>query len=121
MLHALNIESAELSILLTDDATIWRLNGEHRGKHAATDVLSFPLMDFDDEADTLEDGALGDIVISIDRALLQADSRGQDLMTEIRALLAHGLLHLLGYDHETDAEEAEMNRQVARLLDMTRT
>jgi len=113
--------NAELSILLTDDASIRRLNREHRNVDAPTDVLAFPLMDPDDEQlTTLEGGALGDVVISLDTALMQAGSRGQLLMDEVRNLLAHGLLHLLGYDHQTDAEEAEMNRVATRLVDASR-
>lgn len=121
MLMHLRIETAELSILLTDDDTIRQLNREHRHKDAPTDVLSFPLMDPDDEQlDTLEGGPLGDVVISLDRALLQAEARGVDLVDEVRALLAHGLLHLLGYDHETDAEEAEMNSLADKLIAASR-
>jgi probable rRNA maturation factor len=121
MLRHLNIEGAELSILLTDDSTIARLNRDHRGKNAPTDVLAFPQMDPDDEQlNTLDDGALGDVVISLDRALMQAEQRRHELMTELRELLAHGLLHLLGYDHETDAEEAEMNGLAAKLIAASR-
>ncbi|HEX2732039.1 MAG TPA: rRNA maturation RNase YbeY [Polyangiaceae bacterium] len=120
MLRELKIESAELSILLTDDATIRELNREHRDKDKATDVLAFPLMDPDDESlNTLDGGALGDVVISLDTALLQANQRGVDLIDEVRALLAHGLLHLLGYDHQTDAEELEMNQAADKLVRAT--
>ncbi len=121
MLQHLNIEGAELSVLLTDDVTIARLNRDHRGKNTPTDVLAFPQMDPDDEQlNTLDDGALGDVVISLDRALMQAEQRRHDLLTEVRELLAHGLLHLLGYDHETDTEEAEMNALVAKLIAASR-
>jgi probable rRNA maturation factor len=121
MLRTLHVESCELSILLTDDETIRALNREHRSKDSPTDVLSFPLMDpDDDQLDTLDGGALGDVVISIDRALLQADARGAALLEEMRALLAHGILHLLGYDHETDAEEAEMNQLAEKLVNASR-
>jgi probable rRNA maturation factor len=117
MLGLLNIEAAELSVLLTDDATIHRLNYEHRQKDKPTDVLSFPLMDPDDEQlATLDGGALGDVVISLDTAQRQASNRGIDLMDELARLLAHGLLHLLGYDHQNDTEEAEMQRMEALLL-----
>ncbi|MEN9578244.1 MAG: hypothetical protein RJA70_1253 [Pseudomonadota bacterium] len=117
MLAELKIESAELSLLLTDDAGIHRLNREHRGKSSPTDVLSFPLMDPDDEQfGTLEQGAIGDVVISIDTAQRQADRSGHDLVEEVRRLLAHGVLHLLGYDHETDVEEAEMEAATTRLI-----
>jgi probable rRNA maturation factor len=121
MLGELRVSSAELSILLTDDETIQRLNAEHRDKNTPTDVLAFPLMDLNDEQlHTLEGGALGDVVISLDTALRQASQRNCDLTDEVRALLAHGLLHLLGYDHQTDAEELEMNRLADRLVDASR-
>jgi probable rRNA maturation factor len=118
MLTLLNVQSAELSVLLTDDATIQQLNAQYRHKDSPTDVLAFPLMDVDDEQlHTLEGGALGDVVISLDTALRQAQQHDQSLLEEVRTLLAHGLLHLLGYDHQTDAEEAEMNQQAQRLID----
>ncbi len=117
MLAHLKLTQAELSILLCDDARIQELNREHRGKNAPTDVLSFPLMDFHDEQlATLDGGALGDVVVSLDTAQRQASQRGHDLMAEVTFLLAHGLLHLLGYDHETDAEEAEMDAATRRLV-----
>ena len=83
--------------LVTDDAELQRLNREFRGKDAPTDVLSFPALDA--EAD---DAALGDIAISVERAGEQAQRCGHDVNTELRVLLLHGLLHLLGYDHEGD-------------------
>jgi probable rRNA maturation factor len=64
----------------------------------------------------LDGGALGDVVISLDTAQRQAAHRGQDLMQEVEFLLAHGLLHLLGYDHETDQEEAEMDAATRKLV-----
>jgi probable rRNA maturation factor len=118
MLAELRISSAELSVLLTDDTTIHRLNFEHRGKNQATDVLAFPLMDPDDEAlQTLENGALGDVVISLDTAQRQAGRAGRELLAEVRALLAHGILHLLGYDHQDDVQEREMNSLADRLVE----
>jgi probable rRNA maturation factor len=117
MLDELKISNAELSILLCDDAQIQTLNFTHRGKNSPTDVLSFPLMDPEDEQlSTLDGGALGDVVISLDTAQRQAAHRGQDLMQEVEFLLAHGLLHLLGYDHETDQEEAEMDAATRKLV-----
>ncbi len=117
MLRELRIETAELSILLTDDFQIARLNQKHRQKSSPTDVLSFPLMDPDDEQfDTLDHGALGDVVISIDTAQRQADRAGLELEAEVCRLLAHGVLHLLGYDHQTDVEEQEMERATQRLI-----
>jgi probable rRNA maturation factor len=117
MLDELGIGNAELSILLCDDPQIQVLNQTHRGKNAPTDVLSFPLMNPEDEQlSTLDGGALGDVVISLDTAQRQASHRGQDLMEEVEFLLAHGLLHLLGYDHETDQEEAEMDAATRKLV-----
>ena len=119
MLKSLRIESAELSILLCDDGFIQNLNAEHRGKDRPTDVLSFPLMDPDDEQlATLDGGILGDVVISLDTAARQAQEHSRSLNQEVAHLLAHGLLHLLGYDHTTDAEEEEMNRKTAELLEL---
>jgi len=80
--------------LLTDDETLQRLNREFRKKDMPTDVLSFPAAS--------PDGGMGDIAVSVDRAREQAASHGHDLAAEVRILLLHGVLHLLGYDHETD-------------------
>ena len=99
---------AELSIALTDDPGIRALNGSYRDKEQATDVLSFPQD---------HPGLLGDLVISIDTASSQALQRGHPLRSELRVLLVHGLLHLLGYDHERSPEaHKEMAREEARLM-----
>lgn len=86
----------EISLLITDDETIHNLNKEYRQKDKPTDVLSFPM---DDEV------LLGDIVISIDTAKKQAEEREINIDREAAFLFIHGLLHLLGYDHETSAED----------------
>ncbi len=80
--------------LLTDDETLRRLNREFRAKDEPTDVLSFPAPS--------PDGGLGDIAVSVDRAREQAAAYGHELSAELRILLLHGVLHLLGHDHETD-------------------
>jgi probable rRNA maturation factor len=117
MLEELRVGGTELSILLTNDAFIHELNLEHRGKDKPTDVLSFPLMDPDDEQlATLASGPIGDVVISLDTAQRQAKQRRHVLLEEVRFLLGHGILHLLGYDHETDAEEKEMDALTRRLV-----
>jgi probable rRNA maturation factor len=118
MLAALDLEAAELSVLLTDDPTIFRLNSHHRQKKQPTDVLAFPLLA--PGAEVPEGAALGDIVISLDTAQRHAARGGLELLEEIRALLAHGVLHLLGYDHKTDAEERRMNEVAVRLADASR-
>jgi probable rRNA maturation factor len=114
MLAALELGDAELSILLTDDAAMRVLNREHRGKDRPTDVLAFPLgrRRAPSEAPTL----LGDVVISIDTAARQAQGRRRDVLDEIRFLLAHGLLHLLGFDHATPAQKRRMDAQTRRLV-----
>ncbi len=120
------LKKAELSILLTDDSHIRMLNRDWRGKDKATDVLSFPQLSSDDLR-TLSKSAranprlvpewwLGDVVISIDRAMKQAEEHGHTLEEELEILLAHGLLHLLGFDHEKGKTEAlKMRRMETRL------
>ena len=92
----------ELAILITSDAKVTRLNDQFRNKNRVTDVLSFPAGDvMADETHVL----LGDIVISAQQAARQATELGQSLAMELRFLCLHGVLHLLGYDHETDNGE----------------
>lgn len=107
----------ELSVLLTDDAFIRELNSTHRGKDRPTDVLAFPLLPTGPgEPSAPASALLGDVVISLDTAARQARQRKHPLMAEVTFLLAHGILHLLGYDHETDEEEAQMNAMTIRLV-----
>jgi probable rRNA maturation factor len=89
----------EVSVFLATDATIRKLNREFRKIDKATDVLSFPV----DEGH-LHDAPkqAGDLAISLDRARKQAEEHGHTLQVEVKILLLHGLLHLAGYDHETD-------------------
>lgn len=120
MLRALGIEAAELSVLLTDDEGIHRLNAVHRGKQKPTDVLAFPLIEAQDlPLATVGNGAFGDVVISLDTAQRQASGKGHDLLEEVRVLLAHGVLHLAGFDHGTDAQEREMNLLTTRLVELS--
>jgi probable rRNA maturation factor len=83
----------EVTVALVSDGRMRTLNRSFRGKDYATDVLSFP---------TDERGSLGDIVIATGVAHRQADDAGHSIGTELKVLALHGLLHLLGYDHETD-------------------
>nr|PZM93818.1 MAG: rRNA maturation RNase YbeY [Pseudomonadota bacterium] len=104
---------AELSILLTTDEAIRRLNRDFRGIDRATDVLSFPA------GDPLPGQApfLGDLAISLDTARRRAREDGRPLSRELARYLAHGLLHLLGYDHEVSEQEARrMAEMEASLL-----
>lgn len=116
MLRQLGREEHELSILLTDDAFIQTLNETHRGKNRPTDVLSFAQNEGEGMPTPLDHGLLGDVVISLDTAERQARGRKHSLLSEVTFLLAHGILHLLGYDHETDEEEAKMNELTKRLV-----
>ena len=117
MLSALDLTDAELSVLLTDDRTIRELNRAHRGKDKPTDVLAFPLDLEDGDAAGQAPGALlGDVVISLDTAARQARARNRELLAEVRFLLAHGVLHLVGYDHATRSEKQIMDRLTRRLV-----
>ncbi|HYQ00512.1 MAG TPA: rRNA maturation RNase YbeY [Polyangiaceae bacterium] len=117
MLVELDLAHAELSVLLTNDAQIHALNLEHREKDKPTDVLSFPL-DEGGGADGFVSGTrvLGDVVISLDTAARQARGRKRELLPEVRFLLAHGLLHLLGHDHGNPAEKRVMDAMTRRLV-----
>jgi probable rRNA maturation factor len=113
MLRALEMPRAELSVLFTGDDQIKDLNRIYRKKNRATDVLAFSQL----EGNVAGANArlLGDVVVSVPTARRQAQSRGEALMAEVTMLLAHGLLHLLGWDHETVADDRRMRRETARL------
>jgi probable rRNA maturation factor len=110
----------ELGIVVTDDSTVRRLNRFYRGKDKTTDVLSFALTE--DAADTdfitPSDGVsrLGEVIISYPRAVAQAEEHGHSIEREIAWLLIHGILHLLGYDHQDDATEARMRQREEAIL-----
>ncbi len=104
MLDYLGLENVEVSVLLVDNQEIKKLNKEWRKKDKPTDVLSFPV----DEETPYGCRLLGDIVISIPYAKEHAKEFGNTFQEEMVRLLAHGLLHLLGYDHEKSEEEAKI-------------
>jgi probable rRNA maturation factor len=112
MLAHLELPDAELSVLLTDDREIHQLNREHRHKDKPTDVLAFAM----DESVPDPAGILGDVVISLDTAERQASSRKRPLIEEVRFLLAHGVLHLVGYDHAEPEEKREMVAMTRQLV-----
>jgi rRNA maturation RNase YbeY len=114
MLDALGRPQAELSILLCDDATIQDLNREYRNKNRATDVLAFPMQEGPSPQPNPE--LLGDVVISLPTATRQAEARDRPIIEEVTFLLAHGLLHLLGYDHANKREEREMKARTEDLM-----
>lgn len=102
-------DNTEVSILLTDDAQIAELNNQYRDVDGPTDVLSFSQTEGEDEPiQGIEDGLLGDVVISVETAQRQADEQAKSLESEIDMLLVHGLLHLLGYDHALPEDERMM-------------
>lgn len=105
----------EAAFRFTTDAEIWALNRAYRRKDQPTDVLAFAQREGPPGAAGA--GVLGDVVVSVETARRQARRRGPaGLAAELRVLAAHGLCHLLGYDHRDDAEEAEMNARAAALL-----
>lgn len=114
VLRLLGHARSELSLALVDDAAIAALNERDRGKPGPTDVLSYSLLE---GAHAERRGALlGDVVISVDTAGRQARRAGRSLDDECLRLLVHGVLHLLGHDHEKDDEARRMRAEERRLL-----
>lgn len=111
LLRALDVD-AELSVALVGDDEMRTLNARYLGKNRPTDVLAFPV-DADVQARC---GLLGDVVISLDTAARQAAQRGAGVAEEVRVLLAHGVLHLLGHDHERSRAEARRMFALQRQL-----
>lgn len=106
MLVAMKLNRGELSVLLCDDRTIRRLNRQYRKLDRATDVLAFAMGEGEG---AVQPNLLGDVVISLDTARRQARRNDRPILAEVTHLLAHGLLHLLGYDHPTEAKARQMN------------
>ena len=118
-------EDYEVSISFVDNSEMRSLNNEYRGIDKETDVLSFPMVEFieeeleeeDENAEYIdEEIALGDIVISMERALEQSEDYGHSFNRELAFLIVHGMLHLLGYDHEDEASEKEMFEKQETIL-----
>jgi probable rRNA maturation factor len=114
--EALALEAAEaataeggLAILLTDDATVAGLNQRFRGRAEPTNVLSFP-------APANPEGHLGDIALAYGVCAREADEQGKPLAHHLQHLVAHGVLHLVGYDHQTETEAEEMEALERRIL-----
>ncbi|MGS0765075.1 rRNA maturation RNase YbeY [Syntrophomonas curvata] len=106
-------KNSEVSIMIVDNSYIQELNFIYRQQNRPTDVLSFAMNELSDEEpeydSSLEVNILGDIVISLEQAALQSQEYGHGLERELGYLVAHGMLHLLGYDHELE-EEAQVMR-----------
>ena len=119
-----------VEVTFTDDDTIREINRENREIDSATDVLSFPMLEYETPGDfrfLSEAGVdafepdtgellLGDIVISLDRAAKQAEEYGHSIYREVAFLTAHSMLHLFGFDHMEDAEREEMERMQEEIL-----
>jgi probable rRNA maturation factor len=112
------LSEAEVSITFVDDAAITDLNRDHRGLHRPTDVLSFSQLEGEELA-ALPEGEpilLGDIVVSLERCVEQAADYGHSFERELGFLVAHGMLHLLGWDHQTPEDEAAMMGKTEEIL-----
>lgn len=118
---------AQISVTIVDNEEIRRINKEFRDKDAVTDVLSFPMLEFDEDGNVMdadfdfddEEVVLGDIVISAERAREQAENFGHSFIREIAFLTVHSMLHLLGYDHVDDPEgEKIMFRKQDEILNL---
>lgn len=110
----------EVSVALVDNEAIRDLNREYRNQDKPTDVLSFAYREDNPEEpdyeDPMEEEILGDIIISLERAKLQAEEYGHSLERELGFLVAHGFYHLLGYDHEEPEDEVLMEEKVEGIL-----
>lgn len=112
----------EVSVTLTDNENIQDLNLRFRGIDAPTDVLSFPLFDFEGETDEPPvdeiQNMLGDIVLNLERTRAQAEEYGHSFEREAAFLTVHSMLHLLGYDHETgEDDEADMRARQRAIME----
>jgi probable rRNA maturation factor len=104
-LDRLDRDVSEVSIALVDDEAMRSLNRKFRHRNKTTDVLTFPADDSYADPSAAHARPLGDIVISVDQARRQAADERHSVATEVRYLILHGILHALGYDHETDSGE----------------
>mgnify|MGYP003586948509 FL=1 len=111
-------EGVEVGVTFLDDAAIQELNRDYRDKDRPTDVLSFALNEGDEPKiiDAPEEELLGDILISLETTARQAEEYGHSLERELAYLTVHGMLHLLGYDHEEPADQAEMRLEEEAVL-----
>lgn len=109
---------SELSIVLTDDADIAQINQEYLGHEGPTNVISFPMQE--GEFSGVNPHLLGDVVISLDTALKEAEDAEISLEERFTQLLVHGILHLIGYDHENQEDEDEMDAKSLELIEKLR-
>ncbi|HBF4285739.1 rRNA maturation RNase YbeY [Clostridioides difficile] len=109
-------DNYEVSLSFVDNKEIHELNREYRGVDRVTDVLSFPLLSYDFEDVELEEESLGDIVVSLERALEQSIEYNHSFEREVCFLICHSMFHLLGYDHDTDENTKEMREKEEHIL-----
>jgi probable rRNA maturation factor len=114
--HLNFVEHSEVSVVLADDAFVRELNKNYRGKDKPTNVLSFPQIAAQDLASGLH-GALGDIVLALETVRAEAARDGKSFEHHLSHLVVHGLLHLLGLDHENEEEAEEMEALEASILE----
>jgi len=112
ILELVGEENAELSLALIGNLEIKKLNARYRKKDYATDVLSFPVAGIV----LKEPRLLGDVVVSVEKAAEQAKARGHSSEQELVTLLIHGVVHLIGYDHERSARDARAMRRVEKRI-----
>ena len=118
-LKDLGCDDKELSILFTGDDMIARMNDRYLKRKGPTNVIAFPMSG--GPGPEIETAMMGDVVISVDTALKESKEAGESLEDSIDRLLIHGILHLLGYDHEISAAEtARMENEEKRLLKIIR-
>lgn len=112
------LDTAEVSVTLTNNDHIREINRNYRNKDAATDVISFALNEGEEPEiiDGPEINMLGDIIISIERAMEQAEEYGHSLERELAFLTVHGMMHLLGYDHIEEEDRIEMRKEEEYVL-----
>ena len=125
------IHPYQISLLFVDNEEIKEINNETRGINKATDVLSFPMLDFEEKMvykdmnldfnfdETFKDGEeliLGDMVLSLERALEQSKEYGHSYEREVSYLVVHSILHLLGYDHMVEDEKVKMRKREEEIL-----
>jgi probable rRNA maturation factor len=106
----------EVSLTLTDNAELQLLNKKYRGVDAPTDVLSFPMLEEGEEKNSYV--LLGDVVISVEKAIEQAKEYGHSLQRELAYLTVHGILHLLGYDHLEEKDKSKMRSREEEILSL---
>ncbi|HCQ5683135.1 TPA: rRNA maturation RNase YbeY [Clostridioides difficile] len=109
-------DNYEVSLSFVDNKEIHELNREYRGVDRVTDVLSFPLLSDNFEDVELEEESLGDIVVSLERALEQSIEYNHSFEREVCFLICHSMFHLLGYDHDTDENTKEMREKEEHIL-----